>query len=296
MSKTKSKTDGREVLSELLVARQLNKRLNEIFEAKYSNETLEGYYKFFESLKVILTATEYNHRKISYTISLLFESKGIENKIYEYEKKASKEIDSLIFTNNNNSKNFIQTILKECESIENRFKEIENENKLISDYFKNKDEFIKKELDKYTPSQRLVFDGYFKIRILFSDFYSKFIEKAGLNEIESDSKRVDLTERLLVIRFLQNENLFPSQNSRIGQSASQINSFLAILLSEKTDTIKKGFARVDKILSNKDISKENKSDRLRQLNNVLKYFADLNQSAIQIKIETLIKSINNSKK
>lgn len=187
-----SKTKNGELMNEIAVAHKLNRTLNEIFEEKHSNEPLECYYKFFDSLKVILTAIEFNEKKIGFPISLLFQTKGIKNKIYEYEKKASKEIDSLIFTNNNNSKNFIQTIQKECGDIENRFKEIENNNKLISGYIKNKDEFISKLFEMFTPSEQLVFDGYFSIRTLFSEFYSKFNSKVGEVDIKETSHLIKI--------------------------------------------------------------------------------------------------------
>jgi hypothetical protein len=133
---------------------------------------------------------------------------------------------------------------------------------------------------------------------LFTIEANKSVLKDFIKEIELDIdpeksiNKTDLTERLLIVRYLQNESLFPTFDSSKGETATNINEFLAILLSEKTDTIKKGFQRVDKIISNKELTKENKSDRLKQLNNVLKYFNQINQYSIAEKIKELIKTIN----
>jgi hypothetical protein len=86
----------------------------------------------------------------------------------------------------------------------------------------------------------------------------------------------------------------PSQSSKTGDTAKQFHKFLSILLSEKDETIKKSFQRVEKIIDFKDLTKDNKADRLRQLNNVLLHFRSINLLPISKKIERLIEKIDNT--
>ena len=197
---------------------------------------------------------------------------------------AIKEVKELLFTNNNNSDLVVKKVNRDLTKLQLEYDLYDRQIK--ENGFSDKLNLGKFDNDKY----------------FLNDFFEQFKELSGLSDNhfelneESKTEKIDLTERLLIIRFLQNENLFPSLDSRIGLTATQINQFIAVLISEKTDTVKKGFARVDKIMSNKDLSKENRTDRLRQLNNVLKYFTEINQSTIQKRVETLIKNIHDSKK
>lgn len=197
---------------------------------------------------------------------------------------ALKEIKELLFTNNNNSDKVLKRVNRDFDKLQSEY--ILYERLIETNGFSDKINLGKFDIDKS----------------IIDSFFERFKEMSGLSDNhfelneESKTEKIDLTERLLIIRFLQNENLFPSLDSRIGLTATQINQFIAVLISEKTDTVKKGFARADKIMSNNDLSNGNRNERLRQLNNVIKYFTEINQSEIQKKVETLIASIIDSNK
>lgn len=105
-------------------------------------------------------------------------------------------------------------------------------------------------------------------------------------------KAIDLTERLLIIRYLQQHNQFPQYNPTEGHTKKMFEEFVSLLLSESKDAVKKGFQRVDKILKSTDLTKENKTDRLKQLKNVSSYFTSIDKKECVSDIQKLISKIN----
>ena len=109
---------------------------------------------------------------------------------------------------------------------------------------------------------------------------------------DTKEDKVPLTERLLIIRYLEEHSLFPKYNTAKGETKKQYEYFISILLSEKPDTVKRGFQRVYKILKGLDITKENQAERIRQLQAVRKYFEGIGQTEIVGKIDKLLTKTN----
>jgi len=147
---------------------------------------------------------------------------------------------------------------------------------------------LKKEFDECT-------------RVISELFKKRKIETVGyINTAESINPSVDieegnLTSKLLIIRLLQDENLFPKVDSTVGETYLVYIRLIGFLLSKKEDSIKHAIVRADNILRNDDTTKKNKSVRLEHLTKILPFFISTKHTSIQNRVEKLIERINDSK-
>lgn len=138
-------------------------------------------------------------------------------------------------------------------------------------------------------------------RVISELFKKRKIETVGyINTTESINPSIDieeenLTTKLLIIKLLQDENLFPKVDTTVGETYLVYIRLIGFLLSKKEDSIKKAIVRADKILRNDDATKKNKSVRLEHLTKILPFFISTKHTSIQNRVEKLIESINDSK-
>jgi len=139
------------------------------------------------------------------------------------------------------------------------------------------------------------------IRLISGLFMKRKIETVGtIDTVENVKSSIDideknLTSKLLVIKLLQDENLFPKMEDSFVATYLAHTRLIGFLFSKNDDTIKKALSRAKKILANKDLTTGNKRGRLEHITKILPYFISIKHTAIQNKLEKLIESINNSK-
>lgn len=146
--------------------------------------------------------------------------------------------------------------------------------------------------------------GNFQFNLGLEEIESKIVDycknkiyelENGIDGNDKEFKKKDLAERLLIIYFLREENLFPKFDSTTKlETETGHNEFLGILLSENENTIKKNFSEsISKIIHPKKNTEGNKKKRIEQLENVKKYFQKINHQGIIVKIEQLITDTRN---
>jgi hypothetical protein len=122
--------------------------------------------------------------------------------------------------------------------------------------------------------------------------------KTQMTEFNSNQKngnknlQLDLTERMLIIAYLQKHKLFPKHNTQIGQTQSIIENFISALLNENIDSIVKARKKASDFFNNKNITTAQKPFKLRNLNNIKHYFENLGHKEVLSEIEELIEKIN----
>jgi len=122
---------------------------------------------------------------------------------------------------------------------------------------------------------------------------SSFID-ANIDD-DSSLESNSLTSKILIIRLLQDENMFPKADTSIGETYLTYIKLMGFLLSKNEDTIEKAIKRTNKILENKELTTGNKKGRLEHLTKVLPYFISIKHTSIQNKVEKLIESIKGNK-
>lgn len=139
------------------------------------------------------------------------------------------------------------------------------------------------------------------IRLISGLFKKRKIETvSNINTSEStnpsiDNEEVNLTSKLLIIRLLQDENLFPKVDNTVGETYLVYIRLIGFLLSKKEDSIKHAIVRANNILRN-DVTKRNKRVSLEHLTKVLPFFVSTKHKSIQDRVEKLIESNNDSKR
>ena len=131
---------------------------------------------------------------------------------------------------------------------------------------------------------------YLKNRL--TEFKTQSIEYNSNQKNNNKTPQLDLTERMLIIAYLQKYKLFPRHNTQIGQTQSIIENFISALLNENIDSIVKARKKTSDFLNNKNITTAQKPFKLKNLNNIKQHFENLEHKEILSEIEELIEKIN----
>lgn len=108
---------------------------------------------------------------------------------------------------------------------------------------------------------------------------------------ETVSSKKSLTEQLLIIHFLQKENLFPKHNTKSGETQKQNETFIANLLGQNFETVKKRFQDVKNIVENKGTTTGNRSIRIKYLENVEIQFRSIGRTEIADRVKNTLKKV-----
>lgn len=281
-----------ESLPKIARANVMKWNINQILKERNENYTFDSYDKYFEILQIVMDAVESDTEKLSFELDEVVNIEKFEPTLTELKRNTQKVIKERLYIQNEKSNLFYTNTKKSFDQIAERIINVQTNNTVISAWLADKTKFAETHWHNLSMNGRIAIHIYSNITKDFLDFKNEFYELISTENETSDISKEGLNERLLIIRFLQEANLFPTQDNTKGETNTSFNDFIGLLLSEKSDTIKKAFLRVDKIIYAKGITIRNQKIRVKQLLNTFNYFERINQTSILMEVQKVIDKTN----
>ena len=108
-------------------------------------------------------------------------------------------------------------------------------------------------------------------------------------EDKTPLKPVNLTKQLLIIQLMQADGLFPISDALQGVNQEDVMRLVAGILNADIETVKEAMQTSSTILLKRDITPENKEERINMLEEVEVHFEELPYSNIVSRIKVLLK-------
>lgn len=108
-------------------------------------------------------------------------------------------------------------------------------------------------------------------------------------EDKTPSQPVNLTKQLLIIQLMQADGLFPISDALQGVNQEDVMRLVAGILNADIETVKEAMQTSSTILLKRDITPENKEERIKMLEEVEVHFEELPYSNIVSRIKVLLK-------
>ena len=108
-------------------------------------------------------------------------------------------------------------------------------------------------------------------------------------EDKTPLKPVNLTKQLLIIQLMQADGLFPISDALQGVNQEDVMRLVAGILNADIETVKEAMQTSSTILLKRDITPENKEERIKMLEEVEVHFEELPYSNIVSRIKVLLK-------
>ena len=108
-------------------------------------------------------------------------------------------------------------------------------------------------------------------------------------EDKTPSQPVNLTKQLLIIQLMQADGLFPISDALQGVNQEDVMRLVAGILNADIETVKEAMQTSSTILLKRDITPENKEERINMLEEVEVHFEELPYSNIVSRIKVLLK-------
>lgn len=108
-------------------------------------------------------------------------------------------------------------------------------------------------------------------------------------EEKAPVRPMDLTKQLLIIQLMQADGLFPISDALQGVNQDDIVRLIAGILNTEVELVKEALQTASIILMKREISPENKEDRIKMLEEIEAHFEELPYSNIISRIKVLLK-------
>ena len=103
------------------------------------------------------------------------------------------------------------------------------------------------------------------------------------------AKPINLTKQLLIIQLMQADGLFPISDALQGVNQEDIVRLIAGILNTEMDATKEGIHHASSILLKRDVSPDNKEERIKMLEEIEAHFEQLPYSNIISRIKVVLK-------
>lgn len=196
------------------------------------------------------------------------------------------------------------------------YSNIKNRDAFVKNYFKNEYENFEYEIIPGEPEIKIndIADEFEKLinnrapDIIYNcykaqvnilkemlEFLRSQIDKMEGNIVDVEDKsgfNLNMTEQLLIIFFMQDNQNFPKYSSISGKSEKSFKKFIAGLLNEKYDSVDNAYKTAREVYNQKEFTGKQKKPRTENLINVKKVFEFLGDQNILKLIDDKINLIN----